>query len=357
MKTFTSKSTKQEILEAYNELAQELKDLKEKAPKSRAAAPAEGAPAPSAPSAPSASSKENSAVSFEDLIRDLDSIRTRFGDAASALQHQLVREAGRLEDLRAEIAGYTEHLKSLHGIEVVDDTLRELVRRYSDTQRSADEAFALRKRKLEEELEGKKTGWRKQQEEHARTTTEADAAARLARARDHEEYGYGTDRARKADADALAQEKKRLQAELDGLQETKTLQWNEREQDIAKREQEYAELKAKAAAFPKDLETAVNKAEAEGMAIARRQAKIAADLAQKEFDGRKRVSELKIAELESTIKKQDEQIAELSKQLANALKQAQDLAIKAIDGASNAGSFAAVKEIALEQAKTSQKFK
>lgn len=356
MKTFTSKSTKQEILEAYNELAQELKDLKERAPKSgRAAAPAAEAasPPPSAPSAP----QENSPVNFEDLIRDLDSIRTRFGDASSTLQHQLVREAGRLEDLRAEIASYTEHLKSLHGIEVVDDTLRELVRRYSETQRSAEEAFALRKRKLEEELEGRKSAWKKQQEEHTRTTAEAHAAEGLARSRDAEEYKYSTDRARKADADALAQEKKRLQAELDGLQEGKTLQWNEREQDIARREQEYAELKAKATAFPKDLETAVGKAEAEGMAIARRQAKIAADLAQKEFDGRKRVAELKIAELESAIKKQDEQIAELSKQLANALKQAQDLAIKAIDGASNSTSFAAVKEIALEQAKTSQKFK
>lgn len=354
MKTFNAKSTKQEILDAYNEAAKELKELKEKAPAkpARAAAPAaDAAPAPSAPA------QETSAVTFDDLSRDLDSIRTRFGDAASALQHQLLRESTRLEDLRAEISTYTDHLKSLHAIEVGDDTLRELVRRYLDTQRSADEAFALRKRKVEEDLEGKKAAWRKQQEEHGRAVLEADAAAKLSRTRDAEEYGYATDRTRKADADALAQEKKRLKAENDAMQEAKTLQWNEREQDVARREAEYAELKAKSISFPKELEAAVAKAESEGMAIARRQAKIAGDLAQKEFEGKKKVQELKIHELEATIKKQDEQILELSKQLATALKQAQDLAIKAIDGASNATSFSAVKEIALEQAKTSQKFK
>ncbi|MCY1055697.1 hypothetical protein [Nannocystis sp. SCPEA4] len=355
MKTFTSKSTKQEILEAYNELAEELKNLKD----SSAAKPARAAAA--APevviAAPSAPAQENTAVNFDDLTRDLDSIRTRFGDASSALQQQLLRESGRLEGLRTEITGYTEHLKVLHAIEVGDDTTRELVRRYLDTQRTADEAFAARKRKVEEELEARKSGWRKQQEERTRGVTEADAAGKLARTREGEEYGYATTRARTADADALAQEKKRLQAELDGLQEVKTLQWNERELAIATREQEYAELKAKSVAYPKELEAATNKAEAEGMAIARRQSKIAADLASKDFEGKKKIQDLKIHELEAASKKQDEQILELSKQLASALKQAQDLAIKAIDGASNSTSFAAVKEIALEQAKTSQKFK
>jgi len=353
MKTFTSKSTKQEILEGYNELAQELKSLKD----SSAAKPARAAAPEAVAAAPSAPAKENTAVNFDDLTRDLDSIRTRFGDASSALQQQLLRESGRLEGLRAEIIGYTEYLKALYAIEVGDDTTRELVRRYLDTQRTADEAFAARKRKVEEELEARKAGWRKQQEERARGVTEADTAGKLARTRESEEYGYATTRARTADADALAQEKKRLQAELDGLQEVKTIQWNERELAIGTREQEYAELKAKAVAYPKEIEAATNKAEAEGMAIARRQSKIASDLASKDFEGKKKIQDLKIHELEAASKKQDEQILELSKQLASALKQAQDLAIKAIDGASNSTSFAAVKEIALEQAKTSQKFK
>jgi hypothetical protein len=47
----------------------------------------------------------------------------------------------------------------------------------------------------------------------------------------------------------------------------------------------------------------------------------------------------------------------LSQQLDSALKQVQDLAVKAIEGASNRNSFEAMKEVALEQAKNQAKNK
>ncbi len=47
----------------------------------------------------------------------------------------------------------------------------------------------------------------------------------------------------------------------------------------------------------------------------------------------------------------------LAKQLESALKQVQDLAVKAIEGAANINSYQAVKEIAIEQAKTQVKNK
>lgn len=56
-----------------------------------------------------------------------------------------------------------------------------------------------------------------------------------------------------------------------------------------------------------------------------------------------------------TIQRQDGHLQTLSKQLDSALKQVQDLAVKAIEGASNVSSFQAVKEIALEQAKNPNK--
>ena len=53
----------------------------------------------------------------------------------------------------------------------------------------------------------------------------------------------------------------------------------------------------------------------------------------------------------------EKQIAALSKQLESARDQTTSLAVKAIEGASNASSFEAIKEIAMEQAKTGQKGK
>jgi hypothetical protein len=347
-KTFTNRSTKTEILKAYNELARELKSRggAPQAADSRSTdAPQEDAPV------------TQGQASIETIIHELTGIRARLGESVGTLQQQLLREATGLQDLRGEADEHTRHLRELHGIEVDADTLRGLVKKYQETQKTADESHAARKQAFEVEIEAKKVAWKKEQDEHARAAKEAEEAGQRARKRETEEYGYETARANKAAADALAQTRKQLQAELDAAKEQSERAWAEREQALARREQEFAALKARAAAAPKDLEAAVAKAEAEGAGIAKRQAKITADLQQKTNEGKKRVYELRVQELESTIGKQTEQINELSKQLATALKQAQDLAMKAIDGASNSSSFAAVKEIALEQAKTSQKTK
>jgi len=351
-KTFTNRSTKQEILKAYNELARELKQQQGQAPAS----------AGSPPSSDRDDDSEDHPVTqgpanIETIIRDLTGIRARLGESVGALQQQLLGEATRLDGLHTEIAEHIVHLRELHGIEVHEDTLRDLVRRYLDTQKTADEVFATRKQTAEAETEAKKAAWKKEQEEHARTTKDADEAQAKSRKRAGDEYTYENERSHKADADALAQTKKLQQAELDALKEQHDRSWAEREKDLAAREKEYADLRAKSGAFQKDLEAAIAKAEQEGTGIAKRQAKIASDLQQKENDGKRRVYELKIQALEEQITKQNEQLSELSKQLATALKQTQDLAIKAIDGASNSTSFAAVKEIALEQAKTAQKTK
>ena len=351
-KTFTNRSTKQEILKAYNELAKELKQQQGQAPAS----------AGSPPSSDRDDDSEDHPVTqgpanIETIIRDLTGIRARLGESVGALQQQLLGEATRLDGLHTEIAEHIVHLRELHGIEVHEDTLRDLVRRYLDTQKTADEVAATRKQTAEAEAEAKKAAWKKEQEEHTRTAKEAEDASIKARKRSADEYTYENERSHKADADALAQTKKQQQAELDTLKEQSERAWAEREKELAAREKEYADLKAKAASFSKDLEAAIAKAEQEGTGIAKRQAKVATDLLQKENDGKRRVSELKVHALEEQITKQNEQLSELSKQLATALKQAQDLAIKAIDGASNATSFSAVKEIALEQAKTAQKTK
>ncbi len=347
-KTFTNRSTKTEILKAYNELARELKSR--------------GGASPAVDARTTEATQEDAPVtqgqaSIETIIHELTGIRARLGESVGALQQQLLREATGLQDLRSEADEHTRHLRELHGIEVDADTLRGLVKKYQETQKTADESHAARKQALEAEMEARKAAWKKEQDEHARASKEAEEAGQRARKREAEEYGYETERAHKAAADALAQTRKQQQAELDAAKEQSERAWAEREQALARREQEFAALKAKAAAAPRDLEAAVAKAEAEGVAIAKRQAKITADLQQKTNEGKKRVYELRVQELESTIAKQTEQINDLSKQLATALKQAQDLAMKAIDGASNSSSFAAVKEIALEQAKTSQKTK
>lgn len=148
-----------------------------------------------------------------------------------------------------------------------------------------------------------------------------------------------------------------LYKQLEESQQAQEKLWAEREKSIAEREKQYAEVKAKVEAFPKELEANIKNGKENGRNIGHYQAKIKADLLSKEVDGQKQNYELRIQSLTQTIQNQESRIANLSKQLDAALKQVQDLAVKAIEGTSNANAFQSVKEIALEQAKNQQKNK
>lgn len=71
----------------------------------------------------------------------------------------------------------------------------------------------------------------------------------------------------------------------------------------------------------------------------------------KDGEAEQRPAELKIRTLEEMVARQAAQIAALEKQLNEAKQQVQDIAVKAIEGASGAKAPAAINQIAMEQAR------
>jgi colicin import membrane protein len=72
----------------------------------------------------------------------------------------------------------------------------------------------------------------------------------------------------------------------------------------------------------------------------------------KEREADRRLAELQIKTLEEGVARQATQVAALQKQLDEAKQQVQDIAVKAIEGASGARALSHVNQIAMEQAKT-----
>jgi len=70
----------------------------------------------------------------------------------------------------------------------------------------------------------------------------------------------------------------------------------------------------------------------------------------KDAEAEKRFGELRVKTLEDTVSHQQAQIATLEKQLADAKQQVQDIAVKAIEGASGARALSHINQIAMEQA-------
>ncbi len=75
-------------------------------------------------------------------------------------------------------------------------------------------------------------------------------------------------------------------------------------------------------------------------------------LLKKDSDAEKRIAELQIQSLKETVDRQAAEIAKIHAQVEEAKKQVQDIAVKAIEGASGAQALSQINKIAMEQAKT-----
>lgn len=351
--TITSRDTKTEILKAYDQLLQEKEQLdarvaqllKEKQAPKKETAKAAGQERPAVPS------------TIDHIIATLSVLRPGFGDAVSELSAKLLSEASKLAELRRDVEKEIQRLESLHGLQVTDGTLEQLIQEYTEKSTAFEAEAGQRQEAFEQEMAEKRKTWQKEQAQHARFIKERDDTTKKAEQREAAEYKYDLELQRKLDNDQYDQQQAQLQKALEDFEEAKKKELDERDMQVIHQEMEWGDLERAVKQFPKELETAVKKAKEEGTKLARRPTKMKADLRAKEAEGERRVSELKIQSLEDSIKKQLQQLNNLSKQLDAAVKQAQDLAVKAIEGASNVSSLQAVREIALEQAKNIQKGK
>lgn len=362
-KKLTDKSTKAEILEAYKEAAQEKAALElqikqlNASPKQPSAAPA---PAPVKPivEAQKPMALTQTQQKMQSTIDNLILLQFGFGGAVSELSEKLTSEAAKLEELRRTVGDEIQQLQELHGLEdVAEDTLDNLIQQYEESAKTFTNELTEQRETVEQELLEQRLAWEKEQELQKLAVQERNENQEKARDRDEELYDYDLNLQRDLDIEEYEQRQKRLYQEIEEFRQEQEKQWAEREKSISEREKLSAEVKAKVEAFPKELEANIKNGKDNGRNIGNYQAKVKADLSAKDIEGQKQNYELQIQGMLQTIQNQESRIASLSKQLDSALKQVQDLAVKAIEGSSNLSSFQAVREIAIEQAKTQQKNK
>lgn len=365
VKRVSDKNTKAEILEAYKEAAKEksalesqLKQLVQKP------ATVNSNQQPVVTEQLTVEVKKPMTVAqtqrqkLQSTIDSLMQLQSGFGGAVSELSEKLTTEASQLSEVQEKGLAEVQQLKDLHNLEEIEEeTLDRLILEYEESAKTFSEEFSDRQETVEQELLDRRKAWEKEQEERKRAIKERNENREKLRHRDEETYHYDLELQRNLDIEEYDRRQKRLYKELEEFQQAQEKQWGEREKGIADREKQYAEVKAKVEAFPKELDANIKNGKENGRNIGHYQAKVKADLYAKDVEGQKQNYELRIQSLTQTIQNQEARISNLSKQLDAALKQVQDLAVKAIEGSSNANSFQAMKEIALEQAKTQQKSK
>jgi len=361
-----SRSTKPEIFEAYKELEAAYQELEAKKGSTPASQKAEIPPPVSskketstnqAELALSLPQEENAHALMEEVINTLGKLGEKFNTALSQLSTNLLVEASRLKNVRTTVDTESNRLATLYNLKIEEETLSALLKEYRETAEQYVETSKQKREEVEKAWLNKNQAWQTETEETELQLQELDGSVQKTQKRENNEYRYDLSLKRNLSDEEYTQQQQQQQQTLDEPQETRRKAWDERDKTLAEREKQFEENKTKVERFPKELEAAIKKAKEEGIGIAHKQAKIKTDLAAQEFSGDQEVYQLKIRELEDQVANQGNQIDKLSKQLESALKQAQELAVKAIEGTSNQNSFNALKDIALEQAKNLPKAK
>ena len=128
--------------------------------------------------------------------------------------------------------------------------------------------------------------------------------------------------------------------------------WQVRESYLKGCEEELNQLRKESATFTENLKKETERAVIEALKVSEQKFANEMVLLKRDMDAENRLSDLKIKTLEETSTRRLTQIETLQNRLDEAKQQVENIALKAIDGASNLRALDRVNAIALEQAKT-----
>ena len=279
-------------------------------------------------------------VTVESAVQRISGLGIEISKALSGLSGKLTEEVQLLASVREAVELERQELERLHQIDVAATALDQLVQDYG-----------RQKSELETEIAARRAAWEEEAARADRDRKEQEDALKKQRQRESEDFEYKKALERKKaqdkyDEDIRVQEKKNQEK-----QETLEKGWRMREAVVKEREEELARLRKESEAFPKQLEAEASAAADRARRDAEARLQQETILMKKDAEAEKRFGELRVKTLEETVAHQQAQIAALEKQLADAKQQVQDIAVKAIEGASGARALSHINQIAMEQAK------
>lgn len=270
-----------------------------------------------------------STYTIDSIVKGLADLQLDFGSVINGLSEKLSAESSKLDELKRGIEIETAQLQQLQQIRVVADALYILTQEHQEKIIALEQSAANQREVIEKDTIQKRKAWEKEQQEFEIQVQETTALTIKERQQEIADYRYELERSRKVETDEYVETKRRSERELQQSTREKEKNWIEREKVLSDNQAEFVKNQTKAAGFEEELKQANTKAKEEAIQEVSREAKVKADLVDKEWEGTKQGYELKVQSLQQNIGRQAEQIAEISAQLQATMKQAQDLAMKA----------------------------
>lgn len=279
-------------------------------------------------------------IGIETVVGRISALGIDVSRALADISEKLTQEVRLLAAVREAVALERGEIERLHKIDIAASGLDQMMQDY-----------AREKERLDAEISGQRAGWEEEGLKVLVERKEQDDAIKKQRQREIEEYDYKKNLERKKDKDKYEEEQRLTAKKNQERQEAMEKDWLSRDAALKEREDELVRLKKDAAEQPmrleKEIAAAVDRARLGTTSKVDQQMLILKTGAETE----KRIAELKVKALEEALARNGQQIAALEKQLTEAKQQVQDIAVKAIEGASGARALSHINQIAMEQAK------
>ncbi|MFH1644676.1 MAG: hypothetical protein ABIA74_05910 [bacterium] len=304
----SSKSTKNEILEAYNEALSQLSEPKEIDPVEI-----------------NKMEKQKNIVleasknSPETIVSYLARLKISLIKQIDILSENLTTEFKKLEDIKQAIDIEKNHLDELYKIKETAQSLSALILARKEKQE-----------KFDQEVNDSKKSWEKEQENIIQEYKEQKESLDKKQKREKEEYEYNLELSRRKEENEYQEKRKLIEKEL----EEKKSKLDEKEKELKSREEETIRLKTKVDEFPQELEKTISKAKKEVTEELTNKYKFEMELKEKEITGDKKLYSQIIKSFEEKIKEQEKLIDQLTQKADTASNQVQTMACKALETSS-----------------------
>ncbi len=281
-----------------------------------------------------------SEITVEVVSKKLAELNVEISRTLSGLSEKMTGEVNLLRSLKEAVRLESKDLQKLHGIDVAATSIDQLIADYTEKKKS-----------LEAETSKMREEWEKEKEENKREIAEAAELLKKNRTRENEDYEYKKTLERKKLQDHFDEEWRLKEKQNRESQEELEKSWKEREMALKIQEEEFSSLKKEVDQFPSRLIAECSKASKEALKEAEAKYNQEISHLKRDLVVEKQIGELKIKQLQDSLSNQQAQMSSLQAQLEEAKRQSQDIALKAIEGASGANALSHINKIAIEQAK------
>ena len=322
------KSTKAQILAAYDELLKKVQNAKAEVPKQ-------------VQEEKQREEKISKAakVSENGIVSEITSLKNRVSTSLDDMGKKLLDEFKKLEEIREAITVEKENLEDLYSLSATTDSLSAMLLVQKEEKEKFEMEMKAAKEAFETEMKELREVWRVEKEKQLNEEKEYSDQLKKTRKREEEEYQYKQKIERQKDNDEYGAKKAKLENELSEKKAAFEQEMAAREANVKSAEQELEELRKSNEEFPVKLDKAIADKEKEVTSRLKTQFDFESKLLAKQNEGELKLKEQTITSLKEKIADMQQVIKQLTDKANKAEGNVKDIAVKAIESSSKIQVF------------------